>query len=47
MLVFLQSSKADPYAVRDHVQIVFNVLIGSCDLDLQCVGQIHSLTMCT
>jgi hypothetical protein len=47
MLVFFQSSKSDPYAARDHVQIVFNVLIGSYDLDLQCLGQIHSLTMCT
>jgi hypothetical protein len=42
---FLQLSKSDPYAARDHMQNVFNVLIGSCDLDLQYLGQIHSLTM--
>jgi hypothetical protein len=43
---FLQLSKSDPYAARD-MQNVFNVLIGSCDLDLQYLGQIHSLTMDT
>jgi len=44
---FLQSSKSDPSAARDHMQNVFNMLIGSCDLDLQYLGQIHSLTMDT
>ncbi len=44
---FLQLPNSDPYADRDHMQNVFNVLIDSCDLDLQYLGQIHSLTMDT
>jgi hypothetical protein len=40
---FLQSSKSDPYPARHHMQNVFNVLIGSCDLDLPYLGQIQSL----